>query len=115
MFRFSFHLAFPVMVVVDRVQCTIGHVVNRIYGCCTPSKSCNRCFVSDFEQHLSVLGPCLMALDMHLRVLGQVYAGPYYRNCFLLASAVVMVSLAANSILNCTIGYPGRERFVFIK
>ena len=71
--------------------------------------SCTRYFISDFEHHLIVLGPCVMALDMHLRVLGQVYAGPSYSYCLLLASAVVMVSLSANFILTCTIGCPGRE------
>ena len=47
--------------------------------------SCIRYFVSILEQHLRVLGPCLMALDKHLRMLGQVYAGPLYSSCLLLA------------------------------
>jgi len=55
-----------------------------------------------------------MALDMHLRMLGQVYVGAYYSYCFFLASAVGMGSLAANFILNCNIDYPAREQFVFI-
>ena len=40
--------------------------------------SCIHYFVSDFEQHLRVLGPCLMALDTHLRMLGQAFASLYY-------------------------------------
>ena len=40
--------------------------------------SCKRFFVRNFEQHHCVLGPCRRALDMHLRMLGQVFTRSDY-------------------------------------
>jgi len=44
-----------------------------------------------------------MALDMHLRMLGQVFARPYYSYHLFSTSAVAMASLAANFLLNYNI------------
>ena len=40
--------------------------------------SCNRYFVTAFEQHIRVLGPCRMALDLHLWMLGRVFTRSYF-------------------------------------
>jgi len=83
MFRFSFHIAFPIMVVADRVPCTIGHVVNCIYGWSTPSVLlCNFSFIRMLEQHSCVLGSCLMALDVHPWMFRPAHYGCCLIGCF---------------------------------
>ena len=66
MVKFSYHIAFQVMLVVDQVLCIDNHPVTCLSGCCTPSaNSCNFSIIRILEQHLYVLGLCLMALGMH--------------------------------------------------
>ena len=74
---------FPVMFVVDRVQCITSHAVNCIYGCCTPSVIiCNSSFIRALEQHYCVLGLCLMALDVHPWMLRPAHYGCCLIRCF---------------------------------
>ena len=78
LFSFSVCLESPVMFVIGRLQCNNDTVVSSIFGCCIPSFIiCNVSFFRDLEQHLCVrgmclmaLGPCLMALEQHRRMLG---------------------------------------------
>ena len=73
-----------------KLYCYTGQALTRLYcaqvasvaftsRCVIPSTSCcNCCFTSNVEQHLSVLGPCLMALVLHHTMLGTVYSGLCY-------------------------------------
>ena len=73
---FCFH-----MDVLEQLKCVNDVTVLLPYKCTSSlAVSCTRDFVSEFEQHLRVLGPCLVALDMHLRMLGKVSPGPYCKN-----------------------------------
>jgi len=79
--------------VLTRLHCTKFANVFFIFRCVFPlTICCNCCFTSNFEQHLSVLGPCLMALALHLMMLGTVYSGLCYSNGPFLAGAVVVVT-----------------------
>jgi len=81
LFSFSFQLEFPVMFVVERLQCNNGTAVKRIFGCCIPSVIiCNVSIFRDLEQHLCVLGMCLMALDGHPWMLRPVHDGRCFQN-----------------------------------
>ena len=78
--------------VLARLQCIKFDTVFFTSRCIIPlANCCNSGFVGVFEQHLSVLGPCLMALDLHPRMLGKVYFGTFYSYCLFLASAVAVV------------------------
>jgi len=77
-FSFFFQLEFPVMFVVERLQCIRGNAVSRTDGCCIPSViSCNVSIFRDLEQHLCVLGLCCKALDVHPWMLGPAHYGRY--------------------------------------
>jgi len=70
---------FSPMPVLDHINCTTDYTVSVHSGCVLVIVvSCTRYFVSSFEQHIRVLGPCYKALDKHLRMLGQVFARFYY-------------------------------------
>ena len=81
-------LALKVMLVVDRVQCLDSNSVNCIPGCCTPSViSCNSSIIRILEQHLCVLGLCLMALELHPWMPSPAHYGCcLFRGCALLHS-----------------------------
>jgi len=112
LFSFSFHLEFPVMFVVGRLQCNNGNAVRRIFGCCIPSVIiCNVCIFRVLEQHLCVLGMCLMALDVHPWMLRPTHYGccfdryiafrQFYR---LQLSALLTISSAVTSLLTLCLG-----------
>ena len=79
-------LVLQVMLVVDQVQCIDSHSVNCIPGCCTPSGiSCNSSIIRILEQHLCVLGLCLMALELHLWMPSPAHYGcRLFRDCALM-------------------------------
>jgi len=86
-------LIFPLQVycwilsVIEQSNCLEDNTVIFLVGCIIPlAVSCNCCFDGIFEQHLSVLGPCLRALDRHLRMPGQVHGGYYSSYYFFVAS-----------------------------
>jgi len=82
-FSFFFHLEFPVMFVVERLQCIRGNAVSRTDGCCIHSViSCNVSIFRDLEQHLCVLGLCCKALDVHPWMLGPAHHGLCLNRCF---------------------------------
>ena len=57
------------MIVLVHINCTTNATVSFPSGCISfIVVSCNSYFVTTFEQHLRVLGPCRMALDMHKKV-----------------------------------------------
>ena len=65
-----FQLEFPVMLVVEHLQCNNSTVGRCIFGCCIPC--CihyGRCCQN------KTLGPCLMALEQHRRMLGTTRRG----------------------------------------
>jgi len=65
--------------VLEYVICITDYTVSSTSGCkYFIVDSCIRYVVSDFEQHLRVLGPCLVALDTHLRMLGQACVSFYF-------------------------------------
>ena len=76
-----FHLrmyCFP-MIVLERRKCIQDDTVFFLSGCTIPlAISCNRWLVSDIGQRLSVPGPCRMALDLHLWMLGRVFTRSYF-------------------------------------
>ena len=80
------------LTVLERIKCITDDIVMFPSGCNSFFVvSCTRYFVSHFEQHFRMLGPCLMALDMHLRMLGQDFARPYYSYPLFSTSAVAWV------------------------
>ena len=59
-------MALKVLLVFILIQCIVSHPETCISGCCTPSIiSCNFSVIRMLEQHLCVLGLCLMALELH--------------------------------------------------
>jgi len=71
-FSFSFQLEFTSLFVVERLQCNNRAVVRCIFAFII----CDVTILTDLEQHLCVLGmclmtlgPCLMALEQHRRML----------------------------------------------
>ena len=59
-------MALKVMLVFNQIQCIDSQPETCISGCCTPSIiSCNFSVIWILEQHLCVLGLCLMALELH--------------------------------------------------
>ena len=60
--------------VLARLHCIKFDIVLFTSSCVIPlDNCCHRCFISKFDQHIRVLGPCLMALELHLWMLGKVY------------------------------------------
>ena len=99
----SSQMAFQVMFVVGRVQSIDSHPVNCIFGCCTPSVIlCNSSFIKVLEQHFRVLGLCIMALDVHPRMLSPAHYG-----CCLIRCCALMHSyrsyLLAMQIVRCAL------------
>jgi len=79
--------------VLARLHCIKFDIVLFTLRCViTLDNCCKRCFISKFDQHLGVLGPCRMALELHLRMLGKVYSGFYCSYCLFLAGVVVVVT-----------------------
>jgi len=74
MLIFQFKMfCFPATVLA-RLHCIKFDIVLITSSCSIPlDNSYNRGFISKFDQHLSVLGPCLMALELHLWMHGKVY------------------------------------------
>ena len=89
----QFHMYCFLMTVLARLQCLKLDIVLFTSRCIIPlEKSCNHCIFSKFDQHLSVLGPCLMALAQHLRMLRKVYYGVYDSYDLILASVGVVAT-----------------------
>ena len=79
--------------VLARLHCKKFDVVFFNSRCVTILENyCKRCFSGKFDQHLSMLGPCHMALELHLRMLGKVYSGIYCSFSLFLAGVVVVVT-----------------------
>ena len=75
-----------------RLHCIHFNTVFFISRSFFPLANCwNRCFISDSEQHLSVLGPCLMAIALHLRMLETFYSEPSYSYRLFLARVAIVV------------------------
>ena len=54
-----------------------------VYECSLPPfVICNLCLLRSLEQHLRVLGLCLMALDVHHRMLDSLIMGAVLNRCF---------------------------------
>ena len=106
MFVFSIRPYWPNMVVLDRMQCLMDDVVNSIYECIISSFIiCNLCFLRNSEQHLRVLGLCLVALDVHHRMLGPPNQGCcFYRFFVPLLSHLNMSVVWTIVHLCCVIG-----------
>ena len=82
MFIFSLGMYCSDMIVVERMQCVNDNAVKYLYGCFIPSFIiCNANCLRDSEQHICVLGLCLMALDVHPRMLGQAHQGHCLNRC----------------------------------
>jgi len=78
---------------LTQLYCTKAACVAFISRYVISSTSCCSCsFTSNVAPHLSVLGPCLMALALHLTMLGTVYSGLCYTYCSFLAAVVVVVT-----------------------
>jgi len=83
LFGFSFGMQCLGIIVVERMQCIIGNVAHLNNGGCNISYNiCNDKLTRDSEQHLCVLGLCLMAPDEHLWMLGPAHHGLCLNRCF---------------------------------
>jgi len=89
----QFNMYCFLVTVLERLNCIKFDIVLFTSKCIIPlDNCCNRCIISKFEQHLSVLGPCLMALDQHLRMLRKVHSGVYDSYNLILAGVVVVTT-----------------------
>jgi len=69
-----------------------GYALVRVYYIQDVCRCCNYYFISNFGPHLSVLGPCLLALGVHHMMLGTVHFGLRYIICLFLVVAVVVTT-----------------------
>jgi len=89
----QFNMFCLLVTVMARLHCIKFDTVLFTSRCIIPlDKCCNRCIISKLDQHLSVLGPCLMALDQHLRMLSKVSSGVYDSCNLILTGGVVVVT-----------------------
>ena len=83
LFGFSLGMQCRGIIVVERMQCIHGNVVHFNNGGCNISYiTCNDNLSRDSEQHLCVLGLCLMAPDEHLWMLEPAHHGFCLNRCF---------------------------------
>ena len=91
--RFNSHCKLCWYPVNDRtgLHCIHFNIIFCISRSYFPSDQyCNYCDISASEQRFKVLGPCLLALALHLRM-HETFYGPYYSSCIFLARVAVMI------------------------
>ena len=82
LFAFFVSLNWSSMVVLNRIQGLMFDVVHAVYECILPPLViCNLWLLRCSEQHLRVLGLCLMALDVHHRMLDSLIMGAVFNRC----------------------------------